>query len=282
MHTNHDTETLGHNSTFSKVDRYGWTVRDEPGVFLELSKRDLIVDDNYQRPSNEAKVLKIVNAWSWIACGVIIVASRNNKFYVVDGQHRVKAAMRRSDIQSLPCIVFETVSSVQEAEGFLQANTARKPMTGIDKFRAQLVTGDEAALLVQHLCESVGREIQASPGGHSVRCVSTMMRHANNAPETLERIWPLLHDLHRGITIKERVVDALMYIEGRMPNGESLANRKWRERVMRVGVEAISDGINKAAAFYKRGGAKVWALGAVEALNYKHRNRLVLEGMEPV
>jgi len=38
-----------------------------------------------------------------------VVALRDdNKWFVVDGQHRKLAADQRSDIRELPCLVFET------------------------------------------------------------------------------------------------------------------------------------------------------------------------------
>lgn len=262
----------------TKVERYGWTVKDAPGVSMEIGKDDLRVDESYQRGPTEVKIKSIARDWSWIACGAIIVADRENIFYVVDGQHRVLAARRRSDIKVLPCIVFETLNAVAEARGFLAANTQRKPISGLDRFRALVVTNDPAALLVKKLCDQVGREIKGSPTPNSVRCVSTMLRQASSAGGVLERLWPLLHALVEGQPMSERLVDGLVYVEQHMPDGESLIDRKWRERVMRVGATAMMDGATKAAAFYAKGGAKVWAIGIVQALNHKHRNRLVLEG----
>lgn len=277
-HTN--TET--HAEQLKRIERYGWKLMDQPGVMMEIGKDRLVVDETYQRdgeaPKSILKIKMMVRDWSWIAFGVIIVALRQNVFYVVDGQHRVIAARRRADVGDLPCIVFETTSVEAEAKGFLQANTQRKPITGADRFRALVVTNDPAALLVKRLCDQVGREVKVTPAYNAVRCVSTMLRHASNDPTTLERLWPLLHNLVEGQPINERLVDALVYIEKRMPKGESLLDRKWRERLMRVGATAMVQGAVKAAAFYAKGGSRVWALGVVQALNYNHRNHLKLEG----
>jgi len=264
----------------TKIDRYGWTVVDRPGVPMEIGKDQLVIDETYQRSANEPKIKALARDWSWVACGSIIVADRASTFYVVDGQHRVLAARRRADIKQLPCIVFETSSAVAEAKGFLQANTQRKPITGIDRFRALVVTNDPAALLVKRLCDQVGREVKASPTPNAVRCVSTLLRQASNAATTLEHLWPLLHALMEGQPMIERLVDALCYIEQKMPDGESLLDRKWRERMLRVGATAMLEGAVKAAAFYAKGGSRVWAIGIVQALNYNHRIRLKLKGEE--
>ena len=273
----HNAET--HVGQRTKIDRYSWKVSDSPGVLMEIGKGQLFVDETYQRTDkSEPKIKAIASNWSWVACGTISVADRTGTFYVIDGQHRVLAARRRADIEQLPCIVFETTSAVVEAKGFLQSNTQRKPITGVDRFRALVVTNDPSALLVKRLCDQVGREVKTSPTPNAVRCVTVMLRQASSDPTTLERLWPILHALMEGRSMSERLVDALCYIEPRMPDGESLLDRKWRERLMRVGANAMLEGSSKAAAFYARGGSKVWATGVVQALNFNHRIRLKLEG----
>jgi hypothetical protein len=264
----------------SKIERYGWTIKDEPGVQLEIPKHDLVVDESYQRPETQEKILALARAWSWMACGVISVADRDGVFYVFDGNNRACAARLRSDITNLPCIVFSTVSAVTEAEGFLRANTFRKPITGIDKFRALVVTEDPAAMAVRALCEEAGRTIQYHDSATSVRCVSTLLRLATNNKDALERLWPLINALMLGRTLLDRVVQALVYIEENMPEGESLTDRHWRERVLNAGADNLLNAANRAAALYCRGGAKVWATGMVEAINFKARNRLVLRSSD--
>lgn len=268
---------IGHG--LSKVERYGWTIKDRPGALLDIPKGDMRVDETYQRAANENKIRAIAREWSWIACGVIIVAERDNVFYVVDGQHRVIAARRRADIKTLPCIVFETTGAVEEAAGFLRANTQRKMLGGVDRFRALVATGNPAAVFVRDLCAAVHREVKATGAANSVRCVMTLLKYAAQDPKTLEKLWPLINSLHEGEVISERIVEGLMYLEQHMPKGESLTDRKWHDRVLRIGAASLIEAANKASAFYARGGAKVWAIGMVQALNYKHRYRLILEGV---
>jgi hypothetical protein len=92
----------------SKVDRYGWKLIDRPGVYENIDKKRLGIDESYQRPEIVSKIREMSANWSWMACGVILVARRGKRFYVYDGQQRTAAAMRRSDIKTLPCLVFDT------------------------------------------------------------------------------------------------------------------------------------------------------------------------------
>lgn len=269
------TEDKVHNGKLSKVERYSWTVRDAPGELRDIKKGDLQIDAQYQRHANESKLMAIARDWSWIACGAIVVADREGVLYVVDGQHRVLAARRRSDISTLPCLVFRTSAARQEAQGFLSANTQRKPITSADRFRALLTVENRAAMMVQDLLQQAGRSAGGSSAS-SVKCLNVLMKWAESDETTLRRLWPLMTCLCHEQIFSERIVEGLMYVEKRMPNGESLDDPAWSKRVLKVGYATLIESAAKASAFYARGGARVWAVGMVEALNKGYRNRLEL------
>lgn len=281
MQANGSEEKLLQMGGMSKVARYAWGLKDEPGQLMLLSKHELYVDESYQRSANDAKILALARDWSWVACGALIVARRDGRLFVVDGQHRLLAARRRDDIKEMPCIVFATNDIHAEAKGFLQANTLRKPITSLDKFRALIITGDENAKLVDELIRSAGRYPSTAASATSVRCLSSMLAAAKNSREDLVRIWPLITKVVDGAPLHERILMALLFLEGRMPQGESLTDRKWASRLIEIGAERLMDAINKAAAYYAAGGARVWAAGVLDALNRGLRHRLIVHGLSP-
>ena len=79
-----------------KIERYDWKLLDQPGELRMLNKKVLRVDEQYQREATEPKVKEIARAWSWLACGALLVAERDGVYFVFDGQHRALAALRRS------------------------------------------------------------------------------------------------------------------------------------------------------------------------------------------
>jgi hypothetical protein len=259
----------------SKIEHYGWTIVDKPGVAMDVDKHDLIIDHSYQRQPNTHKCQSYAAAWSWVACGSIIVAKRSRQLFVIDGQHRVLAARRRTDIILLPCLVFETVSPIEEASNFLTANTNRRPIPTFDRYRALIVTGDPAALLVQDLCESVGRDVSASDSPRAIRCVGRMLMLARTDTGPLVKIWPLANELMDDQVISERLLVSLVLIERQMPEGQSLTDRRWSDRILSLGAAAFTDGIFKAVAFYGSGGEKIWAKGFLRVLNRGLRHRLL-------
>lgn len=264
------------STNISKVKQYRWQLKDNPGQLMYLSKDMLLVDHSYQREGTSSRVLQIAHKWSYLACGVIVVAKRmDGCLYVVDGQHRVLAAMKRSDVQKLPCLVFETESIVQEAAAFFDANTSRRLPTRLEKWKAQLVCGDEITMFVDHLIRSAGREPSAREGIGKVRCLEALYRAAQFDRQTLVCIWPLIVEVCEEKTLHKQIVEGLFYLERRLPNGESLT-KKWRDRVLRVGYSGLLDAAQRAASFYAIGGTKVWADGMLKALNKGCRIHIVL------
>lgn len=261
-----------------KIERYDWRLLDQPGELRMLNKRLLRVDEQYQRDAIEAKVRDIARAWSWLACGAVLVAEREGLYFVYDGQHRVLAALRRSDIENLPCVVFRTAGAKEEAEAFLRANRNRKPLNGLAKFRAATVAGQPAALLVQQLILDVGRTPSEVSSGTTVRCLALMMSHAERQPDVLKRVWPLIAEVCAGNPAHERVIEGLLYIENHLPQGESLMDREWRKRALRVSYDGLLNAASRFSAAYAKGGCKVWGLGMVEAMNKGCRTHIKLVG----
>lgn len=262
----------------TKVKHYGWELKDTPGELVWLNKCDLLVDHSYQRTAKHARVLQIAKAWSWLACGVIVVAKRRDDqcFYVVDGQHRVMAALKRADIERMPCLVFETDSAKEEAAGFYDANTGRRMPTSLEKWKAQLLRGDRAVTYVDALIRQAGRVAANAAGPGTVRCLTSILRAAEADREALNRMWPLVAEVCEGHALHERVFEGLMWLESKMPDGQSLTSKRWRERVTRAGFAGLLDAAQRAATFYARGGPKVWGLGMLEALNKGCRIHIAL------
>ena len=121
-------------STMTKIERYKWLSTNAPGDLEYIHKTLLIVDhayQPYQRPFNPAKARRIAGDLNWAAFGVLLVARRRDgRLYVFDGQHRHAAAMLRSDIQKLPCAIFNLEGSIEdEATTFLVVQKERKALT---------------------------------------------------------------------------------------------------------------------------------------------------------
>jgi len=267
-----------------KVKQYGWVLRDVPGDFRQLRKEELRVDLTYQRDtaaSNE-KLLNLARDWSWVACGVLVVAERApGDYFVIDGQHRLLAARKRSDIQQLPCLVFPVADVQAEAKGFLAVNTARRPLRTYDKFNALLVTGDAVALRVDALLRQAGRIASGVAAANTVRCLQTIMDGVRLYPDATDRIWPLVSQVCEGHPFHERIFSGLLHIEARLPPEVSLMAPRHQARVLSLGYQGLLDAAARAVAFHASGGAGTWAAGMLQAINQGRRTPLTLRSVGP-
>jgi hypothetical protein len=140
------------------------------------------------------------------------------------------------------------------------------------------MTGDPAALHVSDLVEREGRKLSKNLGATTLSCVGLMLRQARQNPAALDSVWAVVTAICAGKPIYERLLDGLFYIETHIADGEHITDAAWLKRIIKAGPEALNDHANRAAAFYSRGGAKVWASGMIEVLNKGHRNRLEMLG----
>lgn len=268
----------------SRVDRYDWKMRDEPGRMRMISKTDLQVDHTYQRDANHTKASDIARDWSWMACGVITVAERRGELFVVDGQHRVLAACKRSDIDEMPCIVFRSNGIDEEAFGFLIAQTMRKAVTTIEKLRAMIATKDPVALAIKRMVENSGRTIGKSSGPNTVKCVGAMYKVAKKDMALLERVWPLIDRLCVGKPILDTIVLGLSEIERRMQSGHSISEPHWERRILAIGADELLVAARRCAAYKTSsassgGNYSAWADGMTETINKGLRHRLPIRAL---
>jgi hypothetical protein len=265
-----------------KIKRYRWLNADEPGRFQWINKNDISVDLGYQRDASLSldKIRAIARNWSWPAFNTVSVAQRDGgKYFAFDGGHRVQAAWLRPDVINLPCMVFQSTSAEAEAKWFLESNIGNKPMAMVDRFKAQVMTADEQALKAKALIAQSGREISRASHPKTFSCLSSLMRCLKHTEDATERVWPLLIAICDGHSFHKNLLEAVVLLESRCPEGVSLALPPYRQRIAAIGYERLLRATAEAAAYYARGGAKVWASGVQKELNHRARtNRLDVLG----
>lgn len=258
----------------SKIEKWGWTIRDEPGHFQMIDKRIINIHPAYQRHIVPSKVLEIAKAWSWLACGVVILGQRGNELWAIDGQHRIAAANKRSDITTIPCLVFPTDSVEQEARGFLDVNTGRKPVSGIDRFRANIASGHKTAIAVNVLLDGLGIKLRSCAiGAKEFKSISWAMTKANENWPVFETVMHVASDICSDCPVSEWLVSGLFYLQ---TNGMDITNKKIRERIYKVGAVRLVDSAKRASAYYAGGGAKIWGLAMLDEINKGLHNKITI------
>lgn len=130
-----------------------------------LDKNLIDVDPLYQRPLDEARVNKILAGFTWSSFGaVVVVPQEDGRYHVSDGQHRLAAAKLHPKVAHVPAVVVKVEDVPAEAAVFVQINKARKNVSPLELFFAQLAAGDDEAVTVLQVCERAGVRIPKHPG----------------------------------------------------------------------------------------------------------------------
>jgi hypothetical protein len=254
-----------------KVKAYGWApVPDCKPTFRWINKNNLRVDHCYQR--NEIsyhKIARITRNFEWASCGAILVAERApGEFYAFDGQHRLLAAKRRSDITEMPCLVYDLCGTQDEANAFLDVNTERKAIGGTARHNARLTANDSTARLIQDCIDESGLNVaNTAVKSRQIKCLTVCYQMAGINADLFRDALMLSAELSASSDspVRETVLLGLFHVGQRIPLG--LQNRKFRKRVLDLGMEELCTAISRAKAFYARGGSRVYAAGIVERVN---------------
>lgn len=172
------------------------------------SPTELRLDDSYQRSTDngasKALIKRIATGWDWRMCLPLVVSKRDDgSLWVIDGQHRLAAALLRGDIQFLPCCVGVYGSVADEAAMFVAMNRARKPMNRLDDFHAAIASGDSEAIEITKLITDAGFTVSRKTGSQSWRpgevaftsAISKVLRKHGakvcaDALRTMQEAWP--------------------------------------------------------------------------------------------
>ncbi|MFT6658854.1 DUF6551 family protein [Maritalea sp.] len=141
------------------------------------------VDSNYQREVDGARVNKILRDFKWDHFGaVVLVPADDGRYFVTDGQHRVKAASLHPMIEQVPATIV-TKGELKDAAGnFLAINRDRKAVNAIEKYWAGMAAEDADCLRIGAALSEAGCDIVPEHGyarpnlTHSVTSIGRALR----------------------------------------------------------------------------------------------------------
>lgn len=264
----------------SKVLRYRWTIFDEQGKFEWIPKELLDVDYTYQRQPKHSHILRIAKDWSWIACGTIAVTERDNKYFIIDGNHRKLASDKRDDISELPCMIYRTKGITDEAKSWLSVNTSRKHPYMYEKWNALVCIGDANVIDIIETLRATGHTISPNQGASNVAFPAALLRAWQSDAMLAKSLWPLCVSVHNGEYIHSDIWEGLFYLQ-RILNLEhpkfSVSSKNNIEKLKLSGRSKILEEISKAKSFFHKGGPRVYAMAIVQILNWGRADKNRIE-----
>jgi hypothetical protein len=143
------------------------------------------LDFSYQRVLGST-VKALMKDWKDEDCDFLEVSYRDNKFYIIDGQHRYTVAKAKG-ITSLPCIIFTGLTREQEALRFARQQDNVNKLTPYDTFKANVACGDESIpevaidMKIKRVCDKYGIQVKKygnNMGDQKVlRCLANVRKY---------------------------------------------------------------------------------------------------------
>jgi hypothetical protein len=136
----------------------------DPGPRPEMAWLPLVqltVEQRYQRSTTgkrSAKVIaRIAGEFSWAKFQPPTVAAVGESTYaIIDGQHRVAAALKHPAIEEVPCYIVATPEIREQADAFVAINRDRVTVTPFAQHHAEVEAAAPLALAVAAACREAG------------------------------------------------------------------------------------------------------------------------------
>lgn len=113
------------------------------------------LDYTYQR---EVRHNGLINKWDPDKSSIITLSYRKGEpgvLYVIDGQHRVQAAIQNKT-ESLVAEIFTDLTLEEEAEMFATQNDCTSKLATSDTYKANLVYGEKIDTAISNVCKKYG------------------------------------------------------------------------------------------------------------------------------
>ena len=175
---------------------YKWADPGDKGKIRHVKIEDVCIDYSYQREEIPVQIMKIAKNFNWTAFGMPVLMQRKNGHnYIVDGQQRMLAALKRG-IKHIPCIIFQsTRGASQEAEAFSDLNANRRNISSIDKFKSAVTAKRSPEVDINKWLQEKGFKVDKSHSDKSIRF-----------PNVLIRLWKINEKASKSSLLTQRTI----------------------------------------------------------------------------
>lgn len=256
-----------------KVRKYNWARPGQPGDFEWVNKFDLQIDLEYQREQvSEGKVLDIARQWDWRLVQCLSVARRaDGTLTLFDGGHRYRAAMKRSDVQVLPCMIHDVADVADEARAFVGTNTLSSAVSSYEKHRAGKVAQEPVAIRAAEILEANGYAVARTTGSpfttKAIGCLEKMVRADAKLAESVVR---LATEVAGG---DQLAAATLRGIYGAAKIAPEILSGVYAKKLVAAGQEVLLAEISRRRLLVGKGGEKVETQAVIQFVNKGRRSR---------
>lgn len=201
------------------------------------------INPQAQRALNEAWANKLADEFNPDLMGFVHVSHRDGWYYVIDGQHRVKAAIifLGDSSQQVQCHVYEGLTNEQEAQLFLELNNTRTqgPMS---KYKVAL-NGPSNKYPDEHdverICRSLDLRVGLDKNCEEIGCISALLGvYRKHGPASFSFAMRVIRDAYGFDGFKRQTISALALIKDRY--GDKIVEDKLVDRLSKTGIVELN------------------------------------------
>lgn len=126
---------------------------------------------DYQRVLRNSTVKKIIDNFDPVGLGTLFVSKRDGKYWVFDGQHRLRA-LQALGVKTVECIVYEGMTYLDEAKAWDYFNLKATRANRLDQANAELKRGEAFAVALNNAVEETGLMIAYDGNNREGRIVA--------------------------------------------------------------------------------------------------------------
>lgn len=143
-------------------------------IFELVRPSELYVDPTYQRNVGDRgmrQIRRIIENFEWTKYKPPICAYAEHEgktiLKVLDGQHTAIAAASNPNIDTIPIMIVEAESTIDQAKAFIGQNTDRLGVTTLQLHQAALAAGDEDAQTIELVCARANVQLLKTTNAYS-------------------------------------------------------------------------------------------------------------------
>jgi hypothetical protein len=231
-----------------------------PHKFAEVALGDMTVSERAQRALKPSRVEQILAGLDLDAFGEPVLSARGGRYYIIDGQHRIRALAQFLgegwEKAVVRCKVFEGLAEKEEAKLFRQLNTILRT-TAYDDFKVGFTAGFEEETKITSIVEGLGLHVargRTEPG--AVGAIGALRRAYRLSQKSLVFSLKLASESYGDAGLEGSVIEGFAQLHNRY------------ER-------AIDDEVSIEALSHARGGVK-------GLLNEANKRRLTTGNSLPI
>lgn len=129
--------------------------------FKLIPINELTCDQEYQRSLSQKQVRRTSDNFDPFQVNPVKVSRRNDKNYVIDGQHTMEIVAKVSGSRNTPvwCMVYDELIYQKEANVFAEQMKYSRALSAYEIFKAKVESGDKESLMIKAIAELVGFEL---------------------------------------------------------------------------------------------------------------------------